>query len=64
MDNQEIPGWNGEFRIDGTEVKRSVEGWIIFPSGSRLPMALCPCCKRPFTSASSAKIIANEVYPE
>lgn len=56
--------WHGNRREDGLSVVEGVDNhWIIMSSEGGVPIDICPCCDKPFLSASAARRVADLVYP-
>jgi hypothetical protein len=60
----DVPGWDGNRRADGTFVGKKLSAiWIIKPPDDRPAIVHCPTCGKEFKTARAAKRVADAVYP-
>lgn len=59
------PGWSGTKRdADGMTVDvDTTGGWVAVASDGKVLIDNCPCCGKPFATARSAMLVADEVFP-
>ena len=55
--------WTDNKRSDGCAIVQGVDSWVIMPADEGLPLALCPCCDKPFATPRSARLVADFMFP-
>jgi hypothetical protein len=50
-------------RRDGLSIMRGIDDFVIMPQGEGLPVDKCPCCEKPFLNRTSARRVADFLFP-